>query len=389
MRILILGLGISGSAALEVLLEQGHDIVITDKNTKNNLKIVPEEKINVNEFDVVVSSPGIRWTHPLYAAAIANQIPITGEMEIGLSLLPKNQKVIGITGSNGKTTTTSLITHILNVAGKKALALGNIGKPLCAHLKDIQGDEILVCELSSFQLETMKTKIFDVIAITNITENHLDAYSSFEDYKQAKLHLLTLGKEDSIAFISSEIKDDCNHSHVTVVDNNCTSFATGICNHLGIKDNDIKQALATFKKPPHRMEFIAEISGITFINDSKSTTVHSTIYAVQQLKKPIILLAGGKWKGFSFSLWKTALFPYIKKIIAFGESATKIRDDVYCHIDVDITDNLQGALHLAIDKARVGDCILLSPGCSSYDQFKHFEDRGDCFVRLVQDLKKE
>lgn len=389
MRILILGFGISGSAALEVLKQQGHDIVITDKNTHQKVNIVPEEQVKIEEFDLVVVSPGIRPSHPLYAAALNLKIPVTGEMEIGLSMLPKEQTVIGITGSNGKTTTTSLITHILQSAGKKAVALGNIGKPLCAHLKDLQEEEILVCELSSFQIETMKTKIFDVIAITNITENHLDAYNSFEEYRQAKLSLLNLGKKESIAFISHDIERFCNHNNKKVIDNDCLAFATNICIHFGISSEEIDKAVSTFKKPAHRIELIKQIEGISFINDSKSTTVHSTIYAVQQLQKPTILLAGGKWKGFSFGLWKTALFPYIKKIIAFGESATKIRDDVYSDVDVDITQDLQSALHLAVHQAKAGDCILLSPGCSSYDQFKNFEDRGAAFVQLVEELKKE
>jgi UDP-N-acetylmuramoylalanine--D-glutamate ligase len=387
MRYLILGNGVSGKAAARFLINRGDVITIVDKSPQKEEGVISEQEVDVGQFDVLVVSPGIRKSHPIYAKALELRMEITGEMDLALSSLDPKIKVIGITGSNGKTTTTLMVSHILQSMGYKAPAVGNIGDPLCDHLLLAEEVDFYVCEISSYQLETMRSKVFDLVAITNITENHLDSYASFQEYIDTKLSLLDLRKSKAKAFISKSVI--VSQKEIEIIADDNSAFALAMTKDLGISECDAQKALLSFKKPPHRLEKISDWKGVSFVNDSKSTTVHSTIYAIEQIKRPIILLAGGKNKGVTFHLWKELLLPYTKKIIAFGECAMKIRDDVYSALEVEICETLSIAFDKACSEAKEGDCILLSPGCASLDQFKNFEERGKVFIDLVKSLTKE
>lgn len=387
MNYLILGNGVSGKAAARFLKQRGDFVTIVDKSPQKEEGVLSEKEVDVTQFDALVVSPGIRKSHPIYAKALDLGIKITGEMDLALSSLDPKIKVIGITGSNGKTTTTLMVTHILQSMGYKAAAVGNIGEPLCDHLLLSEKIDYYVCEISSYQLETMRSKVFDLVAITNITENHLDSYASFQEYQETKISLLNLRKSSAKAFMSKPLLT--SQQGIEIIPDDNKAFALAITDALGISEADAQKALETFQRPPHRLETVLDWNGISFVNDSKSTTVHSTIYAIEQIKRPIILLAGGKNKGLSFHLWKESLVPYTKKIIAFGESAMKIRDDVYSAFDVEICETLHEAFHRACKEAKRGDYILLSPGCASLDQFKNFEERGEVFTHLVKSLNKE
>ncbi len=389
MKTLIIGYGVSGKAAAKWCTHLGYEVTIVDKHPLTEEGVLSEKDVHASDFDLVIVSPGIRKTHPLFQDALDHDIPIIGEVEMGLRAIPPSKKVIGITGSNGKTTTVSMVAHILQMQGYKAPALGNIGDTICDYLLQENEADFYVCEISSYQLETMSSPVFDIVAITNITENHLDSYGSMDEYRRTKWHIFSLTKEKGQAFVSRASMPEDYRGKVNLIEDDNSAFAIAIVGALGVSIDDAKKALETFQKPPHRLQKVSDVFGITFINDSKSTTVHSTIYAVQQLKLPTILLAGGKNKGLDFDLWKKSLSPYVKKIIAFGECATKIRDDVYSGLEVEICETLPLAFAKAREFAVEGDCVLLSPGCASLDQFKNYEERGEVFTSLVHSLNKE
>lgn len=389
MKILILGHGVSGRAAYHFAKHQGHDVIVVDKQPQEFPYVIHENELNDFSFDLAILSPGIRGGHKLVKTLLSYQVPITGEMEYGLGFLPRKKRVIGITGTNGKTTTTMLLTHILNHSGKKAVAVGNIGMPICEYLlNDNTSHDYIICEVSSFQLETMKQKNFDLVAITNISEDHLDAYSSFEEYKAAKYNILQLIKEGG-KIVLSDTEHLENIPNATYTDNSCYIIAERMAELLGISRDEIKKAMSSFNRPDHRLETVKVKNGITFVNDSKSTNIESTLYAAKTVNQPILLLAGGKDKGFSFAKWSSMLSKNVKRVYAFGETAGKIKGDINSSFEVQVCNDLLEALKCAYASGVEGDCILLSPGCSSFDQFKNYIHRGEEFRKLVQELGEE
>ncbi|MCI5053016.1 MAG: Mur ligase family protein [Simkaniaceae bacterium] len=327
MRVKVLGRGVSGMAAIRYLQRHGHEIVEEGQ-------------------ELVVISPGIK--------------PQGGEIaEVELALRDVRQPCIGITGTNGKTTTVLMVEHVLNRCGKRAIACGNIGLPVCDV---VGGNEILVIELSSFQLETMHSKVFDVGAVLNVTPDHLDRHGTMEAYRAAKYRLKDL--------VHGEFFDGLGTNE---------SFARAICAHFGVNDESFSEALLDFKRPEHRLEFVKEVDGISYYNDSKGTNVASTIFATEQIEKPIVLLVGGKDKGLDFSHWSKL---NVKEVIAFGEAAEKICG----FVEAKLARNLEEAFHLGRKQAISGDAVLLSPGCASFDEFKNYEERGKKFKSLCEEL---
>lgn len=380
MKALVIGYGVSGKSAEKFLLSKGYEVSVFD-DQKHFLW-----KPNILEFDLVVVSPGIRSHHHLYQKAIEEDIPIIGELELGLRYLPAHIKIIGITGTNGKTTTTNLIAHIFRATGKKIQAVGNVGLPLTEFLLRDEKVEYLAIEISSFQIETLHSKRLDCIVITNITPDHLDAYDSFNAYAQTKIKLINHKKPSAAVVVSRNVQPFINDYEAIFCDNDNYAIATQVADCFSI--SDAQAALKTFQVPQHRIQFIGNIDDISFYNDSKSTTPESTVYAIKQLKRPIVLLAGGSEKNLSFDLWKHELNPYVKNIIAYGECAYKIKNAVYSKVAVELQKDLHSAFACARKYALKGDCILLSPGCASLDQFKNYEERGNVFMNLVNELKK-
>lgn len=417
-KALVIGLGKSGLGAINFLLSKRVEVVgvdqdislfekreILDLKKRGVLFFSDKKSLDFGEFDVAILSPGV----PSYSEAVSkvkkSGVEVIGEIELGLRFC-KN-KCIGITGSNGKTTVTLLTEFVLNEAGEKAKSLGNVGSSLTEHLLSATEDEIFVLELSSYQLEAMNTKILDAATILNITQNHLDRYPSFEKYALAKCSIARFLKEGSPLFLSNEIlnkyfsKADNFITFEDLLANNSDLFDSlqnkrelfnvlasfGICSHFGVKGEDFFAAFKKFKKPPHRIEFVAEVNGIAFYNDSKATNIDSVIHAVEVVNKPVILIAGGADKKLSFESWNEAFLGKVKHIFAIGECAAKIKEEVKS-FDVEIVSSLREAVLTAYEIAEKKDSILLSPGCSSFDMFKNYEHRGEEFKRFVRLIEK-
>lgn len=413
MKTLVIGLGKSGLAAMELLQEEGDIVVGYDENAQLLTKLA-EKKILVNtapiiqEFDRIVVSPGVPPQNPFYAKAVRLGIEVIGEAELALSRLPASRQCVAITGSNGKTTVTLLTQHVLQMSGKKAQALGNVGNPLASYVKNSDPHEIMVVELSSFQLETMKTAVFNVGIILNITPNHLNRHASMEEYAGAKCHLQKLIKPSGNFWVHEAVKRDFGHLlpfpyqtyGESIEEFLKIGYTTGrkhdlenaqaawmICRYLGVSAQEFVEALQTFKKPPHRIEFVATWNGIDFFNDSKSSNIDSTIKAVESMKNPVVLIAGGVDKGSSYKPWKKVFAGRVKKVVAIGEAAPQIAAELKPEFEVEIASSLEAAVTTAAQAAQSGECVLLSPGCSSYDMFQNYAHRGDVFKNFV--LRRE
>jgi len=399
-KYLILGLGRSGRAAAFFLLKQNEKIIAIDNNLIEDSEILHLQQLDVviqknNDIDfskikTLIISPGIDPNHEIIKKAKELNIEIIGEIELGCRYL-KNQ-CIAITGTNGKTTLTKLVCHILNENNTKAVALGNVGVSLTKYLLRANKEDIIILELSSFQLETMSLKVFDLAVITNISPDHLDRYSSFEDYANAKLNILKCLKKDKTLYVNKNVLktylDQKNTIKIKEVKDDMQDIALEICLDLKIPKENILKALKTFKKVEHRLEFVREINDINFYNDSKATNVEAVIYAVNKINKPIILIVGGLDKGFSYKAWERAFSNKIKYILAIGQSATKIKLELKS-FDVQIFKDLESCVKKAYCLAQKNDTVLFSPGCSSFDMFKNFEYRGEEFKKIVNGFEGE
>ncbi|MFA6501974.1 MAG: Mur ligase family protein, partial [Parachlamydiales bacterium] len=343
-----------------------------------------------SDIEKIIVSPGISPNHEIISEAIKRNIEVIGEIELGVLYL-KN-RCIGITGTNGKTTLTKLLAHIFNNNNKVAYALGNVGTPLTSYIDKFGRDDIIVLELSSFQLETMKTKFLDAAVIINITPDHLDRYPSFKEYGIAKLNIINCLKDDKKLYTTKKIiknyLSDNNKNEIKQVTEESENIAIKICLDFGIQKKDILNSIKTFQKDKHRIEFVREIKGISFYNDSKATNVHSVIFAVKKFKKPIILIAGGVDKGFTYKVWKRSFKNKVKTVLAIGQSREKIKNELK-GFDVLLCDSLKSAIDKAYALAQRNDNILFSPGCSSFDMFKNYEHRGDEFKKIVNGIEGE
>lgn len=338
MKYQIIGEGLSAKGAAAFIEKMGDEIV-------------------TEHPDIVVISPGYPLSHPVAVEGRRSGAEIIGEMELGMRYV--QNRCLAITGTNGKTTSTLLTTHVLNVTGTKAKAVGNIGIPLCSYLLDPDPSEVLVVEVSSFQIETMKTPIFAAGGITNITPDHLDRYGSYAEYVAMKHRLSHFVKGpfyqgDDLPFYLSGLSRTC-----------------------------FDEASQTFVRPPHRIEHIKTVDGISFYNDSKGTNVDAVCFAVKALPQPLILIVGGRDKGASYEVWNPLFENKVKRVLAIGEAAEKIQREL--KMDVEIVGTLENAFKRSLEYAREGDAVLLSPGCSSFDQFKNYEERGQVFKRLVEE----
>lgn len=438
-RALVIGLGISGRSAAAFLLKNGAHVTGVDSKREvidsnpavehlrlQGLKAQHDEELrSLAGFNLVVVSPGVPHTHRLYAAAKAAGVDIVGEVELAFRFLKGT--VLGITGTNGKTTVTLLIEHVLNHSGKKARALGNIGTPLTSELTDHRFDEkeIIVAELSSFQLETMHSKVIDAAVVLNVTPDHLDRYSGMDAYAQAKFHISKCLKPNGIWYMEQRCFQEFGHlvhgaaprlygytpacdlftdlQHLIVnkkiecvlpfqlqgkvshdLENIMAAYA--ICRHVGVTPEQFLAALATFKKPAHRIQFVRTINGVSYYDDSKGTNIDAVIRAVAMLQGEIILIAGGVDKGAAYTPWIEVFNRKVKYICAIGQAAPKIKQDIGHAVPVELFPGLEQAVAHAARIAHPGDIVLLSPGCSSFDMFRDYAHRGEEFQRVVNNL---
>lgn len=426
-KVVVLGLGKSGQAAYTFLKERGYTVAGIDADEKIVDKLKKEEwnvytDVNLDHYDTVILSPGIPPTDKYYTEARAKRKNIIGEAELAFQQV--QQPCVAITGTNGKTTVTLLVAHILNESGKKARALGNVGEPLTTYFLNPDLEEIIVAEVSSYQLETMESKVFDAGVILNITPDHLDRYPSMKEYAAAKCRLEKCMKNEETLYVNMQLLKEFGHmlkSNYRTFGNQSGSYlwtdksvvkvlekveyflpeeyrelgmhesenalaAWAICKELGVEKDAFLAGLSSFSKPAHRIEFVTDIEGVLYYDDSKGTNIDATIKAVQSMPGPVILIAGGVDKGASYEPWKEVFGQKVKRILALGQAAEKICRELQNDFPVMIVPTLDDAVELASLEAKRGECILLSPGCSSFDMFRDYAHRGEEFKRCVHDL---
>jgi len=409
-KIVILGFGVSGKSVCRYFQQRGIEPLVMDRNPDLALST----SIDFQEVECVVVSPGVPLDDPWVLAAKEAKVAITSEIELALrELAQKKVKVIGVTGSNGKTTTTLMIAHLLQHAGKRVRCYGNIGTPLLEVLHEKKMADYLVVELSSFQLDLLPPmKSLDAAVLLNISPDHLDHHKSMHAYSGAKCKIATLLKEEAKLYLSDDVVNrffsnakeeiiffEKVEEKVALIsslgyregrflhgDLQNWKAAIAVCSFLNLKDDTLRHALQTFQKPPHRFEFVCSRQGVYYINDSKATTAHAVISALESMQEKVILIAGGLDKGVDFRVWRPFFKQKVEKVFVIGAAADKIAQSVGQSTEVVEAHTLRQAVHLAASCAKAGQTVLLSPGCASFDQFKNYQTRGEHFRELVTSL---
>ncbi|NOZ34107.1 MAG: UDP-N-acetylmuramoyl-L-alanine--D-glutamate ligase [Chlorobi bacterium] len=441
-RAVILGAGESGTGAAILAKKQNFDVFVSDKGIiKSNYKTllekhnIPfEEGLHTEEkilnADFIIKSPGIPDTAELIKNALSQNIPVVSEIEFAGKYT--DAKMICITGSNGKTTTTELTYHILKNAGMNVGLAGNVGKSLALQVAENNFD-VFVVELSSFQLDGMKDFKADIAVLLNITPDHLNRYENkFENYINSKLKIIQ-NQTETDAFIycadddviTSEIakrlikakqfpfsikksvkqgaykKDkqfvtNINQKQFTMENgllalegehNMYNSMAAGITAKLNkISDTQLKKSLSDFTGVEHRLEKYLKIRNIQFINDSKATNVNSVWYALQTVNEKIILIMGGQDKGNDYGMLKDLIRRKVKAVVALGVDNAPIIKAFEETVPVYDTNSMESAVNISYQLADEGDTVLLSPACASFDLFKNYEERGQKFKEAVRNL---
>ena len=424
-RIVVLGAGESGSGAAILAKEKGFDVFVSDCGTitepyralldQNGVKWEDgkhTEELILNA-DEVVKSPGIPLTAPLIQKLQVQGTPIISEIEFAARYT--NAKMICITGSNGKTTTTSLIFYILKQAGLNVGLAGNIGNSLALQVAH-EDHDYYVIELSSFQLDNMYDFKADVAILLNITPDHLDRYDfKFQNYIDAKFRITrNQTKEDSFIYWAEDPVIDREMKKIQLGatlypygftqpnplpvgedelalkgrHNVLNSMAATIAaNVLNIKKDVIRESLMTFQGVPHRLQYVATVKGVRWINDSKATNVNSCWYALESMTTPTVLILGGKDKGNDYSEIDELVKEKCHTLVFMGLHNEKLREHFGGFgLNIIDTDNLHDAIEGAYHAAHEGDTVLLSPCCASFDLFKSYEDRGEQFMAAVKRL---
>lgn len=437
-RILVLGLAKSGTAAARALLQYGKQVRINDKSAKPEDRLIKElEDLGaevfygdhpleaLNNMELVVKNPGISYDHPIVREAVSKNIPVITEVELAYYLT--ESPIIGITGSNGKTTTTTLITKMIESSGIPVKVAGNIGIVATDVALSIDEDTTMVLELSSFQLQGTEKFRPNIAVLLNIYEAHLDYHKTFENYTAAKCNIFkNQTEEDYVVFNADDpiIMNEISHAKgrlvpfsvknmtedgayissgkiyfrgeeiihvddvVLVGNHNLENIlaAVAAAKLRGAENEAIRNVLATFSGVKHRLQYVETIEGRKFYNDSKATNILATQKALASFTQPVILLAGGLDRGNEF----TDLIPYLKNVkgmVLFGQTKGKLQQIAeQVHIPYILAENVEQAAEQAFHMSVEGDVILLSPACASWDQYRTFEERGDMFIQAVHRL---
>lgn len=432
----MLGAGLSGTAAALLLKDEGASVTVLDsaeegkllKSTLDNLRgrgirIVsgPEADRDSGHYDFAVLSPGIDPDSALARNFAGRGVEIIGELELGwrLSGLP----AIGVTGTNGKTTTTELLAQMLNACGQRTIACGNIGKPLSEIARRRGQFDLLTVEVSSFQLETIRTFHPEIAIWLNFAPDHLDRYSSVGEYRSAKLRIFENQTAADVAIVNAaETLPELAARKITFsayadradfrlaqgaiiyenepvlrlaetklrgshnIENLMATLAAGMAR--GLSFAEMVPPLSIYQPQPHRCEFVRQIGGVDYINDSKATNLDALEKALLSQTKPVVLIAGGKDKGFNFEPLRTLLQKHVKSAVLIGEIAEQIARDWNGAVSCEVAISLADAVERARAAAAPGEVVLFSPGTSSFDMFKSYADRGDQFRALVHALPK-
>jgi UDP-N-acetylmuramoylalanine--D-glutamate ligase len=438
-RVVIVGLGKSGLAAARLCLRRGATVVATDGKPRGALSdealaleglgatLVPggHAEARMSEADLVVVSPGVPAL-PEIAAAEANGVPVWGEVELAVRSLLRAAPVVAIGGTNGKSTTTSLVGAMLEAHGLRTFVGGNLGEPLADHADE--PFDVVVLEVSSFQMERVDRFRPRVSALLNVTDDHLDRYPSIDAYAHAKGNAFARQGEDDVAVVPAgdvlcsrearrgkgrlvtfgpggvvSVTDDAVVDATTGERYERTEIAlTGGHNALnvaaamacvgpfGVPPPVLRRVLGTFAGLPHRTALVAQIAGVAYYDDSKGTNVGATVTALEGLTQPrAVLIAGGRDKGGSYEPLVQALRRKGRAAVLIGEAADAMARAIGTGFPVKRASSMQEAVRLGASLAVTGDAVLLSPACSSFDMFRDYKHRGDEFVRAVLDLAKE
>ncbi|PCI94401.1 UDP-N-acetylmuramoyl-L-alanine--D-glutamate ligase [Candidatus Aerophobetes bacterium] len=402
-KALILGLGVSGSAAKDFLVKMGYRVFIVDNKNDKHLSIDL-----VKSVDLAVISPGVPKENSFYKLICKYAKNFVGEAELGLLNIFKEDnktKIIAVTGTNGKTTLCLFLEHLLS-----AKALGNVGIPFTRYLEMQERNKTIIAELSSFQIETLKAKVIDTAIITNISPDHLDRYKDFDEYARSKLFIAACIKKGGKLILPKEIfskyKTETFQNDIKVIfieDLMKIYTCEDVENPIGIEAFIIAKEIAgdaflnevfleklkTFKKPPHRLEIFANISGISFVDDSKATNIESTLFAAKSILAKKHIIMGGSDKGLDFNQLLSLTKEGVVAVYAIGDCAKKIQLALQEKMPVTLYRNLEDATLAAFKLAKSNDVVLLSPGCPSYDHFDNFEHRGRVFKQCVYKIQKE
>lgn len=447
-RVLVLGLGETGLSVLRWLATKGAVLSVADSrdnppNMDDLVRAMPQVAIYTGKFkahilldaELIVISPGVALSEPAVQAAISHGIPVIGDVELFAQYRPKNAKVIGITGSNGKTTVTTLVGEICKAAGLNTIVAGNIGLPVLDALQ-MDVPDIYVLELSSFQLETTINLHVDAATVLNVCEDHMDRYDTIADYAAAKARLLqhakvaVLNRDDEISlamqaeniitfginaaptvndfgliqngelWFASGQRKLCKTSELKIAGQHNVAnalAAAALCSAVGIEKLAIVEALRAFKGLPHRVEWVANIDDVDYYDDSKGTNVGATCAAIAGMTKndnghnrpqKVVLIAGGDGKGQDFSPLTAAVQTNGRAVVLIGRDAPLIeavllKTDIPRYQAVDLSE----AVNIAKRVAQAGDAVLLSPACASFDMFNNYVHRAEVFVDAVKRLQ--
>ncbi|PKO25988.1 MAG: UDP-N-acetylmuramoyl-L-alanine--D-glutamate ligase [Betaproteobacteria bacterium HGW-Betaproteobacteria-8] len=440
-RVLVLGLGDTGLSALRWLRSQGAVLSVADtRESPPGLKIVqhemPEIAVQLGPLqpeqlaaqDLLVVSPGIALTEPAIQHALAKGVQVAGDVELFAQYRPASAKVIAVTGANGKSTVTTLVGEMCKAAGLQAVIAGNIGVPVLDTLQQPAPD-VYVLELSSFQLETTHTLKVDAATVLNLSEDHMDRYNGMADYAAAKARIfqsggvqvlnrqdvwssgmalaghriisfgedaapatgdfgllrdgddIWLAQGENRLIKTSELKIAGLHNAVNAL------AALALCRAIGLEYAILLDTLRTFKGLPHRVEWIAEIGGVAFYDDSKGTNVGATCAALSGLPQKVVLIAGGDGKGQDFTPLAAPIQAHARAVVLIGRDAALIEAALSpADIPVIKAESLEQAVGTAFQLASPGDAVLLSPACASFDMFRNYVHRAEVFCAAVHAL---
>lgn len=447
-RVSVIGAAKSGIAAAKYLHSRGSKVFISESCGADRLgNILRSEGLahvesesdghseKILESDLIILSPGVRSDLPILKEAALLGIPVWSEMELGYRV--SKAPFLAVTGSSGKSTTVSLLGSVIESAGYESVVAGNIGLPVVSVTSDLSEEAFVVAEVSSFQLETVDAFRPRVAAVLNLLKNHLDRYIDEEEYYNAKkriarnlnrdnylvlnmhdkhlrawavefssrTNVLHFGSEDrggeGVFYINGGISYRIGNRTGVILDdvrkmklsgkhnyeNACAAAAVAVA--AGVEPDRVAAGLCSFVGLPHRLEYVAQIDGIAFYNDSKSTTAESIECAVSSFDSAVHLIAGGKDKGCDFSVILNAIRRNVRNVVLIGEASDRMLSQWKDVVSVQKAKTLEEALLLSFQNASSGEKVVFSPGCSSFDMFRNFEHRGEVFRKAVQNLVAE
>ena len=439
-EVTVVGLGRSGEAVASFLLSRGARVFITEIREKEEFPSLPpwldevESEFGghtsraIEEKDLIVMSPGVDPSHPLWVRAQNQGIPVVGELEFASWWV--KEPVIAVTGTNGKTTTVSLIGHILSSAGRKVFVGGNIGSPLTRYLMEEERADYLILEVSSFQLEMASNFHPWAAVLLNIAPDHLDRHPDLSYYLEAKLRIFArqtpedwavLNFDDPLirsaserirakvlpfgvkerwprgAFIEGDEVILPHGGRVTLRgwklpgrhNRENLLAALTVASLCGVDGEEMASSITSFRGLPHRLELVATIRGVSFWNDSKATNVAAASEAILSFDRPILLILGGRNKGMDFRTLREAISRRVKAVVALGEAKDEIVQALDGSVPIKEVEDLEEGVRRAWEMAEEGDVVLLSPACSSFDMFRDYAHRGEVFREAVKALKGE